>query len=196
MTDDLSELKRKVAELEARQQATPAPSKPNTGGLAPVMRLIVLILVAMVGIAALANLSGVSLTGNKTTGVSTAADVVAYQKKAAQTGPKPNARANAADGLILEELVLAELRPQVSKCKAFVAKNKNIGRVEKDGIGGYFVEFDESIWNALIYDDKVKAALIVFCALMPTDGRTTVTLQGLRTHGTLGRVVNGHYFSG
>ena len=184
MTDDLSELKCKVAELEARQQATPAPSKPNTGGLAPVMRLIVLILVAMVGIAALANLSGVSLTGNKTTGVSTAADVVAYQKKAAQTGPKPN------------ELVLAELRPQVSKCKAFVAKNKNIGRVEKDGIGGYFVEFDESIWNALIYDDKVKAALIVFCALMPTDGRTTVTLQGLRTHGTLGRVVNGHYFSG
>ena len=186
MTDDLSELKRKVAELEARQQATPAPSKPNTGGLAAIMRLIVLILVAMVGIAALANLSGVSLTGKKTTGVSTAADVVAYQKKAApaQTGPRPN------------ELVLAELRPQVSKCKAFVAKNKNIGKVEKDGIGGYFVEFDESVWNALIYDEKVKAALIVFCALMPTDGRTTVTLQGLRTHGTLSRVVNGHYFSG
>ena len=117
MTDELSELKRKVSELEARQQATQAPSKPKPGGLGAIMRLIVLILVAMVGIAALANVSGVSLTGKKTTGVSTAADVVAYQKSAAKAKLTPG------------ETILPELRAQQASCKAGNNKFRAMGAI-------------------------------------------------------------------
>jgi hypothetical protein len=83
MTDEINQLKRKVAELEARQQ-TQAPSKPNPGGVPALMRLIAAIVVVMITIAALSNVNMTgSSTVNKTTPrVSTAADVVAYQKKA------------------------------------------------------------------------------------------------------------------
>ena len=185
MTDELAELKRKVAELEARQQGVtaPAPSKSNPGGVRAIMGLIVAILVVIVCIAAFRNVS-MTAPGAR---VSTASDVVAYQENARETSSGS-----------VNKAVIAELRPQVSNCKKIMTKNKatgTIGEVREIWGGAYDVEFNESVWNGLTHNDKVKAALLVFCSLMPNDGKATVIVQGLHTHDQLSRVVNGHYFS-
>jgi len=82
MSDELSDLKLKIAELEARQQVAQAPSKPNPGG--PALRRMftyaALLIIVPIFVFAIANYEATPARG-----VSTVADVVAHQKKAEET---------------------------------------------------------------------------------------------------------------
>ena len=80
MTDEITELKRKVAELEARQQVTHPPSKPIPGDVPAIKRLVALIVLAIIGMATFFN----NAPSRTTPGVSTAADVVASQQSSAE----------------------------------------------------------------------------------------------------------------
>lgn len=55
MQDDISELKRKLAELQANQSVAQAPSKPKPGGVPALRRMIALVVLAIIVIAALSN---------------------------------------------------------------------------------------------------------------------------------------------
>jgi hypothetical protein len=100
---------------------------------------------------------------------------------------------------LVNQALLAELRPMVPKCQKALRQYQAsgiVGDVEKTSYGAIFVEFDEQVWNDAIHKKKIDFALTAYCAHMPPDGKLTVTLQGLRTHDTLARVIDGNYWSG
>ena len=83
MSDGLSDLKHKIADLEAKQQVTQASSKPNPGGVHALRRMFTyasLLIIVPIFVFDIANYEATPARG-----VSTVADVVAYQKKAEET---------------------------------------------------------------------------------------------------------------
>jgi hypothetical protein len=52
----------------------------------------------------------------------------------------------------------------------------------------------EAAWEALTYDEKVKEALLIFCAEMPPSGRYSVFVINAHNGQVMASVVDGNYY--
>jgi hypothetical protein len=91
--------------------------------------------------------------------------------------------------------VIADLRGKQAVCRQNLQELESMGAVRiSDSPGVTEAAFDEGTWNALEHDDKIKQALLIFCAKMPPDGHYQVMIRGLHDGKSMGNVVDGNYF--
>ena len=91
--------------------------------------------------------------------------------------------------------VVAELRSEQSQCRTNLRRLETSGTVRiSDSKGVTAAAFDEAGWSVLQEGDKVRLALVIYCAKMPDDGRYRVMIRGLYDGSSLARVVNGNYW--
>jgi hypothetical protein len=89
--------------------------------------------------------------------------------------------------------VVASLRENREQCRQNFNRLISLGVRVSDKDGFSVAEYDERIWASFEHDDKIRQALLIFCAKMPDDGHYTVLIAGLHDGKTLASVVDGNY---
>jgi hypothetical protein len=91
--------------------------------------------------------------------------------------------------------VTSELLAKRGQCQTAVANLLRLGvRVDRDRGGETTAEYEEAIWANLDHEDKVRQALLWYCADMPDSGSFNVFIRGRKTGKILASVVGGNYF--
>lgn len=92
------------------------------------------------------------------------------------------------------DAMIATLRGRQAQCRKSLRDLEATGDVKiSDFSEGVKAEYDEIAWGALEHDDKIKAAMLIYCAKMPADGLLTLLIQGLHDGKSMASVVNGDY---
>jgi hypothetical protein len=92
--------------------------------------------------------------------------------------------------------LVKSLRPKRAACMTAVEHMLAIGFYKHETTtksGSIWMQINEPAWHRLDYDDKVRQALLIYCARMPQNGDLTVTLEGSKSGSILGRVVGGNW---
>lgn len=91
--------------------------------------------------------------------------------------------------------VVAQLRQKQTQCRENVRALEAMGAARlADVDGSTFAEYDEANWAALDHDDKIRQALLIYCAKMPADGHWSVIIQGRHDGKTMASITDGNYF--
>jgi hypothetical protein len=89
------------------------------------------------------------------------------------------------------------LRGKQSECQETVRKLQAQGAADIFDYNGYTVAaYPRSNWEALKHDEKVRQALLIFCAKMPADGHYTVLIKDRDSGRDLSSVLDGKYIEG
>jgi hypothetical protein len=89
------------------------------------------------------------------------------------------------------------LRGKQSECQQTVHKLQAQGAADIFDYNGYTVAaYPSANWEALKHDEKVRQALLIFCAKMPADGHYTVLIKDRDSGRDLGSVLDGKYIEG
>jgi len=94
------------------------------------------------------------------------------------------------------ERAIADLLPKRELCRHNLAELQKLGVRVTDYDGSTTAEYPELAWDSLEHEDKIKQALLVFCAKMPDNGRYTVMIHGIHNGKRLASVVDGNFFDG
>ena len=92
------------------------------------------------------------------------------------------------------DTVIASMRAKQPQCRLNLLELERLGLKISDSGTATVAEYDEFLWGRLDHDDKIRQALLVYCAKMPPSGRYTVMIQGLHDGKTKASVVDGNYF--
>jgi hypothetical protein len=90
--------------------------------------------------------------------------------------------------------VVSSLLAKQDQCRTNLRSLQDLGVGVRRHDGNTDATVDEFIWEALDHDDKIKQALLVYCADMPPSGIYTVYVWGRKSGKILASVTNGNYF--
>lgn len=91
--------------------------------------------------------------------------------------------------------VIADLKPKRAQCQENVRQLLDLGGVKISDADSYTVaEYYGWNWSAFDHDDKIRQALLIYCAKMPDDGHWSVMIRDRQSGAKLGSVVDGNYF--
>lgn len=91
--------------------------------------------------------------------------------------------------------VIAELLRKRGQCQENARRLAALGLVRLTRSNAMTIaNYDEAIWTALEHDDKIRQALLIYCADMPESGDYTVVIEGLHDGKSKAHVVGGNYF--
>lgn len=89
---------------------------------------------------------------------------------------------------------IAELLAKQPQCRSNLDQVIALGTTTIDDQDGYTVaHIDEAVWAGLYHDDRVRQALLIFCAKMPADGHYSVLVKGRHDNKNLASVTDGQY---
>jgi hypothetical protein len=86
------------------------------------------------------------------------------------------------------------LRAKQAQCRTNVEELQRLGVKADRRAGSTSAEYDETTWARFEHDDKVRQALLWYCADMPDGGSYSVYIRGLHNGKILASVNNGNYF--
>jgi hypothetical protein len=91
--------------------------------------------------------------------------------------------------------LVASLIAKREQCRQNLAQMQALGvKVRDSDNRTAIVEYDERIWGAFEHDDKIRQALLVYCAKMPDSGSYSVMIEGLHNGKLMASVTDGNYF--
>lgn len=89
--------------------------------------------------------------------------------------------------------VINDLRSKRAQCGQNLARLVALGVKISDIQGATVASYDEGLWASFEHDDKIRQALLIFCAKMPDSGHYTVMIEGLHDGKVKASVVDGDY---